>query len=108
MRGTEVNPYGDETNVGIPYLEHVQAALAEVSNETFDPASQIRRTIREWTCIVAAWVDVDTDDTLQDEFTGNYFMIESIMEQPGVGMYPPAKVLTLRMRSGVSVTSDAG
>jgi hypothetical protein len=33
-------------------------------------------------------------------------MIEGVRQQPGIGYYPTPKVLTLRMRSGVSVTSD--
>jgi hypothetical protein len=101
-----VNRYGDATNVGAPLYQHLPAALAEVSSETFDRASQTRRTIRTITCVVPAWADITSDDTLKDEFTGYYYLIESMRERPGIGMYPPDKILTLRMRSGVAVASD--
>jgi hypothetical protein len=106
MRGTESNAYGDETDVGIPYLTDVPGGLAETGNETFDRASSTRRTIRTVTCVFQAWVDVTIDDTLMDQFTGYYYQIESMEERPGIGYYPPQKILTLRMRSGVSVKSD--
>ncbi len=107
MRGTETDAYGDETDVGIVHRQHVPAALAEKSSQTSDPAAPVRRTVRMWECILPAWCDVTTDDTLMDETTGFYFMVESIEQQPGPGYYPAPLILTLRMRSGVSVNSDA-
>lgn len=105
-RGTEVNSHGDLTDVGLPIARGVPGALAEVSHETFDRSSQTRRTIRKVTAKFAAWVDVTDDDTLIDEFTGYAYVIESMQEEPGIGYYPPIKILTLDMRSGVSVASD--
>ncbi|MCX4750903.1 hypothetical protein OG455_41215 [Kitasatospora sp. NBC_01287] len=106
MRGVEANPYGDLSDVGIPRYTGVQAAIAETSQTYFDAASQRNQIIRAIECIVPAWVDVETTDTLMDESTGYYYMIEGIREQPGIGYYPAPKVLTLRMRSGINVTSD--
>jgi hypothetical protein len=106
MRGTRANPYGDLSDVGIPLHTGVQAAIAETSQTYFDAATQRNQIIRSIECIVPAWVDVETTDTIMDEATGNYFMIEGIRQQPGIGYYPAPKILTLRMRSGVSVTSD--
>lgn len=106
MRGTETNRFGDETDVGIAIATGVPAALAEVGNETFNLSQSTRRTIRTFACRMPAYVDVDDDDTLMDEFTGYFFEIESIEEQAGIGMYPAMKLLTLTMRSGVSVGSD--
>ena len=107
MRGPSINQFGDETDVGEVYLQHIPAALAEESHETFDRASQTRRTIRSFTCVFDAWVDVTMDDTLMDESTGYFFLVEDLMERPGIGLYPPQKILTLRMRSGISAGSDA-
>lgn len=104
-RGTETNWAGDESDVGIPLYTGIPCSLAEVSDETFDPASTTRRTVRTWTCIFDAWVDVTLNDTLMDEFTGYFFSIESMEERPGIGMYPPAKVLSLTMVSGITVQS---
>jgi hypothetical protein len=106
MRGTSVNEYGDETDVGTPYLTGVQAALAEVSETTFDAASQRQQIIRAIKARVPGWVDVETTDTIQDEATGYFYMIESIEAEPSIGYYPPFKLLTLRMRSGVTADSD--
>lgn len=106
MRGTEINAYGDLSDVGTPLYKGVQAALAETEQTVFDAATQRQQIIRAITCIVPAWVNVVTTDTLMDEATGRYFMIESMQEQPGIGYYPAPKKLTLRMRSGVGVQSD--
>ena len=106
MRGTAVNDYGDETDVGTPYLTGVPAAIAETSQQAFDQATQRHQIIRAVTCTVPAWVDVWTTDTIQDEFTGYFYMIESIEAWPGIGYYPAMQILTLRMRSGVTIGSD--
>lgn len=107
MRGLEQLDTGDLTDVGTVRYQHVMARLAETEDTSFDPASQTRRIIRTITCEFDAAVDVDTDDTLMDESTGSFYMIETMKLRPGIGLYPPAKILTLRMRSGVSAASDA-
>lgn len=106
MRGTTVNAWGDESDVGSPLYTGVQAALAETAQTVFDAATQRPQTIRTITCNVPAWVDVVDTDTIRDEATGFFYMIESIRLQPGIGAYPAPKVLILRMRSGVGVQSD--
>jgi hypothetical protein len=107
MRGTAANPYGDESDVGTPIYQHVPAAVNESSKVVFDPATQRPQTIRTSTAVVAGWVDVLSSDTIMDEATGNYYMINDIELQPtGPTGIAPAKLLTLRWRTGVSVTSD--
>lgn len=105
FRGEAANAYGDLTDVGTPYLTGIPAALTEVSKQSFDPASQTRRTIRTITAVVPDWADIDDDDTLMDERTGDYFMIEAINRQPTLGL-PADTQLTLRARSGVSIGTD--
>jgi len=107
MRGTAVNDAGDETDVGTPVYEHVPAALVEKSHTTFDRASSTRRTIRTWMCVLPDWADITIDDTIMDEGTTppSFFMVEDIQRQPSLGL-PSSLILTLRMRSGVSITSD--
>ncbi|MEU8920300.1 hypothetical protein AB0D10_05090 [Kitasatospora sp. NPDC048545] len=106
MRGTAINGYGDATDVGVPLYTGVPAALAETEQVAFDSASQRQQIIRSITCTVPNWADVRTTDTIRDETTGRYFMIENISERPGIGYYPPPKTLTLRARSGVTAGSD--
>jgi hypothetical protein len=107
MRGTAANPYGDESDVGIPLHQHVPAAVNESSKVVFDPATQRPQTIRRSTAMVAGWVDVLSSDTIMDESTGNFYMIQDITLQPtGPTGITPTKLLTLRWRSGVNVTSD--
>lgn len=105
MRGKQPNRFGDLTNVGTPLYGGVPAALVEKSSTTFDRAAQQRRTIRTIMCVLPDWADVTTDDTIRDEGTGAYYLIESIERQPSLGL-PPDLILTLRSRSGVSVTTD--
>ena len=78
FRGRAENAYGDQTDVGVPYLTGIPAALVETAKSSFDQASQTRRTIRTVECRVPVWADIDDDDTLMDERTGSYFMVESI------------------------------
>lgn len=106
FRGTAASPYGDLDDVGSPYLTGVPAAVAETSDVVFAAASQRQQIIRTVTCVVPAWADIIDTDTIQDPATGNFYMITAIEAQPGIGYYPAPKILTLRMRSGVSVASD--
>jgi hypothetical protein len=105
-RGVAADEYGDLDDVGTLHLSGVPAALAETEDVVFDPATQRQQIVRSWTCTVPAWADIVVTDTIKDDFTGYFFMIESIREQPGIGYYPAPKILTLRMRSGVSISSD--
>lgn len=106
MRGTEVNESGDETDVGVPIYEHMPASLVERGHTTFDRASQTRRTIRDVMCVLPPWADVTSDDTIRDERTGQFYMVEDITRQPSLMGGPSYLILTLRMRSGVTTGSD--
>lgn len=105
-RGVTANAYGDLTDVGAAYLLGVPAALAETSQTYYDAATQRNQILREITCRVDAWVDIVTTDTIEDTTTGIFYLIEGIKAEPGIGYYPAVKILTLRERSGVSITSD--
>lgn len=105
-RGNAVNAWGDETNVGSPLYTGIPAALAETTDVVFDAATQRPQTLRSITCVVDNWADIEDDDTLMDETSGLYYMVESIQARPGIGYYPPQKIVSLRMRSGVSISSD--
>ena len=107
-RGDAVNPYGDVSNVGELFLDDVPAALAEVSQNSFDPATQRPSIIRAIKCIVPGWADIDLDDTIQDKSTGFFYLVESAEAEPGLGYRPPRRILTLRQRSGVSVAGERG
>ncbi|MCW2904454.1 MAG: hypothetical protein JWO67_6719 [Streptosporangiaceae bacterium] len=105
MRGTEQNKFGDDTDVGVPLYRHVPASIVEVSHQTFDRAEGTQRTIRTIRCAVPSWADIDTDDTIQDELTGQFYMIEDIQRQPTLGL-PADTLLTLQSRSGISISTD--
>jgi hypothetical protein len=108
-RGTAVNARGDRTNVGVPLYTGVQASLAESAPpQTGDRASQVRRTIREFTAVFSNWADIQDDDTLMDEATGQFYMVITQQARPGPGYYPAQKVVTLRERTGVTIKSDEG
>lgn len=107
MRGTAANAYGDLTDVGQPVRMGIPAAINESSKTVFDAATQRPQTIRTSVCVVQGWVDVLTSDTLFDETTGNYYMVEDIQRQPtGPTGFTPDQILTLRSRSGVAPGSD--
>lgn len=107
MRGTTANAYGDLTDVGQPIYARVPAAVVESSKVVFDPATQRPQTIRTSTAVVPGWADVLESDTIMDEGSGNFYMIQDITLQPtGPTGIQPDKILTLRWRSGVSAGSD--
>lgn len=105
-RGTTASSYGDLSDVGALYMTGVPAAIAETSQQAFDPATQRPSIIRAIQCVVPGWAGVQTTDTLLDPATGNYYMVESSEAEPGFGFYPPRTLLTLRERSGVSVQGE--
>jgi len=107
MRGVTANRFGDLSDVGSPIYTGVPAAVVESSKQVFDPATQQPRTVRTSTAVVPGWVDVLSSDTLRDETTGTYFMIQDIARQPtGPTGFTPDLLLTLRSRSGVGTGSD--
>ena len=106
LRGTAVDDLGDLSDVGAPLYTGIPAAIAEVSETVFDAATQRLSTIRSIKAAVPGWADVIASDTIQDEFTGFYYIVLSLEAEPGIGYYPPRKLLSLKMRSGVSVQSD--
>jgi hypothetical protein len=106
FRGQAASARGDVSDVGQLYLTDVQAALAETSQTAFDPATQRPSIIRAIQCIVPGWADIETTDTIQDPATGFFYLIENIENEPGFGYRQPRKILTLRLRSGVSVTGE--
>jgi hypothetical protein len=105
LRGTKTNRFGDRTNVGVPIYTGIPAALIETGKQVFDRATARPQTIRTTKAVVDEWVDILTSDTIKDERTGDYFIVEDVMRQPTLGP-PPDKILTLRWRTGVSVESD--
>ena len=105
-RGTVADSLGDISDVGQPYLTDIPAAIAEITDTVFDAATMRESTIRSIKSIVPGWADIDAADTLQDEFTGFFYIVLSIEAEPGIGYYPPRKLLELKMRSGVSIQSD--
>ena len=105
-RGTTVTDLGDVSDVGAPLYTNLPAAIAEISETVYDFATQRPQTIRSIRCIMPGWVDVVASDTLQDQFTGFFYIVLSLEAEPGIGYYPPRKLLELRMRSGVSIQSD--
>lgn len=106
-RGKTVNSYGDVSNVGILYLSDVPMAIAETAQESFDPATQRPQIIRSIKAAGPSWVDFELTDTLLDPATGWFYMPEDIWDEPGIGIYPPRKLMTLHMRSGVTVDGES-
>ena len=106
LRGRVVDDLGGESDVGFPLYTGIPAAIAEITETVFDAATQRPQTIRSVKCIMPGWADVISSDTIQDEFTGWYYIVLSLEAEPGIGYYPPRKLLSLKERSGVTVSSD--
>lgn len=106
LRGTVADEFGDVSDVGQPLHTGIPAALAEKTDVVYDAATQREQVIRSVTCIVPNWADIIDSDTLQDEATGYYYIVLGIEARPGIGYYPPDKILSLKMRSAVTIASD--
>ena len=106
LRGTTVNDWGDESDVGQPVYTDVPAAIAEVSQQSFDPATQRPQVIRVIKGAVPGWADIRETDTLTDPATGWFYLVTDIAQEPGLGYYPPRQLLTLKLRSGVTVEAE--
>jgi hypothetical protein len=104
-RGTSVDGFGDVSDVGSPLYTGIPAAIAEISEVVFDAATQRQSTIRSVRGAVPGWADIISSDTLQDPATGCYYIVLSLEAEPGIGYYPPRKLLELKERSGVSIQS---
>lgn len=107
-RGVAYDELGDPSDVGALHLTGVPVAIAETTDTVFDAATMRQQIVRTITCVAPNWADIIDSDTLQDEATGFFYIVESIEARPGPGYYPPDKLLTLRMRSGVTIASDLG
>lgn len=106
-RGETVDEYGDASDVGTTAVfSNVPAAIAEVSQTAFDPATQRPQIVRAIQGVIPGWAEVWLTDTLHEPATDRYFMIEDVSAEPGFGLYPPRQLLTLRARSGVSIESE--
>ena len=88
LRGSATDAFGDESDVGEPYITGIPAAIAETTDVVFDQATQRPQVIRSITCVLPNWADVLDTDTLFDPATGNYYLIESQQARPGPGYYP--------------------
>ena len=104
-RGSAPDQYGDLSDVGQVQATGIPAAIAETTDVVFDQATQRPQTVRTITCVLPAWADVVTTDTLLDEATGRFFLVESMEARPGPGYFPADKILQLRMRSGITLAS---
>ena len=70
-----VDDLGDESDVGAPLYTDIPAAIAEVSETVFDAATQRLSTIRSIKAVMPGWADVIASDTIQDEFTGYFYIV---------------------------------
>ena len=64
MRGSAVDEFGDESDVGQVKYTGIPAAIAETTDVVFDQATQRPQVIRTITCVVPNWADVIDTDTL--------------------------------------------
>lgn len=107
LRGTTYDGYGDVQDTSTPVMAGVPAVLVETSHQAFDPVTQAPRTVRAATCKVPAWVGVQNTDQIQDETTGNVYMVEDITQPPTITSMPAGgavdTVLTLRRITAAGV-----
>jgi hypothetical protein len=83
FRGTTVTQFGDIIdNPVAPYMEHVPATLIEKADIVLDPATQTPMTIRSSVLLLPPWTGAMNSDQVLDEATGDYYMIEEIVNPP--------------------------
>ena len=104
FRGAVTNRFGDvqETNV-TPLMQHVPASVIETVSVVMDPATQTPLTVRVSEGQVPSWTGVLNSDRLQDETTGDMYMVIEVVNPPTIIGAPVDLRLTLRR---ITATGD--
>lgn len=98
FRGTDFDGYGDVTDSPLPYIQGVAATLIETTQIVQDPATQTPRVIRTSTALVPLWLGVLESDRLENELSGDIFMIEDVVKIPNLtGAVPDLKLVLKRV-----------
>jgi len=103
LRGTTISDFGDVQDDQQPLYRNIPATLIETAQVVQDPGTQTPRVIRSITALVPRWLGVLTSDQMQDQGTGDLFIIQDVITQPSLtGAPPDAKVILRRVTSGGS------
>lgn len=98
FRGTDFDGFGDVTDSPLPYIQGVGATLIETTQIVQDPATQTPRVIRTSTALVPLWLGVLESDRLENELSGDIFMIEDVVRIPNLtGAVPDLKLVLKRV-----------
>jgi hypothetical protein len=101
LRGTAEDDYGDTTDDRQALYQDIGATLIETAQVVQDPATQTPRVIRAITALVPQWLGALTTDQVQDQGTGDVFIVEDVITQPSLtGAPPDCKLILRRVTSG--------
>jgi hypothetical protein len=96
LRGTSTNAFGDIVDDNTAVYTNVPATLVETTKTVFDGAEQTPRTIRVAYCLVPSYLNVTTSDRIQDQATGQIYIVFGIQVPPTLVGIPVPTRLDLR------------
>jgi len=105
LTGQSTDAWGNLADAGTPQTSHIPAFLAETRQTTWDPATQMPRTVRNITLRVQPFFPIEAgfeSQQILDETTGEVFYVESVVAVPTIIGAPTDYRITLRRVTGPS------
>ena len=103
LTGQATDAWGNLVDAGTPATTHIPAFLAETRETTWDPATQMPRTVRNITLRVQQWFPVYAgfeSPQILDETTGEVFFVEDVVIPPTIIGAPVDPRIHLRRVTG--------
>jgi hypothetical protein len=96
LRGTVKDPFGDPMEIETPLYENVPAAISEVASNETTVAEGMPRQVRYLVGRLPAGTDVQHEDRLRDEVSGQVYLIDGIDETASSAILDQGVRLELR------------
>ena len=97
LRGTSIDPYGDEVDIDAAVATALPAAITEGKQRTWNPAEQRGGVIEQYTIRFRPGVDVAEQDRLRDDNTGVIYQVREVNRPPRIVSAPDVRVTAVRV-----------
>ena len=84
LRGTGVDGYGDDVDLEKTVASRIPASLLERTRTSRRTDSTQPERVRSFTGRVGSGTDVQLDDRVKDERTSTIYIVDDVVQQPGL------------------------